>query len=216
MKFLNKILSKGKKEPKYKLIEGHQVKEAFKFRGVTYFELVDILEIPCERQFAVRDYFDELQMKCTREFLQAHTAAVTNILSNPKSLNLPELYKLNNQLQERLDMIIDPEIVYKLASVYYFDESESPYSYNYKYAQTKIESWKKGKDLDFFLLPPVARLANVSALLGDDLKAYLRVQQKMTKQQLANIFINLSEDDKKKDFAQILTSQLQQESQSQN
>lgn len=109
------------KKQKYKLLAGHQVLEAFTFKGVKYFELQDILEIPCKRAFAIRDIFEELQMRCTREYLQAHCTAVTNILSNPKSLNIPELARLNMQLQERLDLIIDTEIVYKLAAIYYFD-----------------------------------------------------------------------------------------------
>jgi hypothetical protein len=200
------------KKPKYKLLQGHQVIESFEYKGVKYFELQDILEIPCQRAFAIRDYFEELQMRCTREFLQAHCTAVTNILSNPKTLNIPELAKLNMQLQERLDLIIDAEIVYKLASVYYFDESENPYIYNYKYGLNKITKWKEGNDeLSFFLLEPVKKLANLSVLLEGDLANYLNVVKKITQKHLADIFTNLSESDKKKDFAQILTSQMQQE-----
>jgi hypothetical protein len=45
-----------------------------------------------------------------------------------------------------------PDFVYKLASVIFFDETESPYSYSFDYNKKKIEEWKKSGDtLDFFL-----------------------------------------------------------------
>jgi len=200
-----------KRKPKHQLLNGHKVVEAFKYQGVQMYELYDIFDIPCERAFAIRDYMDELQMRCTREFLQAHVTAVNNILSDPKSINITKLAKLNQQLQERLDLIIDAEIVYKIASVYYFDKTENPYTYSYKYALEKIRKWKQGDVMDFFLLEPVKKLANLTVLLEGDLRAYLMVVEKMTRQQLEHIFTNLSESDKKKDFAEILTSQSRQE-----
>jgi hypothetical protein len=201
-----------KRKPKHQLLNGHQVVKAFKFKGIQYFELQDIFDIPCQRAFAIRDIMDELGMKCSREYLQAHTTAVQNILSDSKSINIPELAKLNQQLQERLDMIIDSDLVYKIASVYYFDESENPYNYSFKYAIQKVNAWKKGGDyLSFFSLEPIKLLANLTVLLRDDLLAYLTVQQKMTKQQLESIFTHLSETDKKKDFAQTLILQQEQD-----
>jgi len=196
-----------KRKPKHKLLDGHKVIEAFKYQGVQYYELYDIFDIPCERAFALRDYMEELQMRCTREFLQAHVNAVNNILCAPKTINIPELAKLNQQLQERLDLIIAPEIVYKIASVYYFDKTENPYTYSYKYGLEKMKKWKQSDMMDFFLLPPVKKLANLTVLLEDDLRVYLTVAAKMTRKQLDNIFTNLSESDKKKGFAEILTSQ---------
>lgn len=197
-----------KRKPRTKLLNGHQVIEAFRFDGVQYYELKDIFDVPCQRAFVLRDFMEELQMRTTREFLQAHVTAVQNILSAPKTINIPELARLNNQLQERLDMIVDAEIVYKLASVYYFDSSEQPYTYNFKHGLEKIKAWKRAnEDMSFFYLEPVKALCNLPLLLKDDLQAYLLIQAKMTNKQLESIFTHLSESDKKKDFAQTLMSQ---------
>jgi len=194
-----------------RLMQGHQVKEAFIYNGTQYYELVDIFDIPCQRAFACRDYLEELQMRCTREYLKAHVTAVQNILSGP-SINISKLATLNQQLQERLDLIIDTETVYKLASVYYFDASENPYNYSYKYGLEKIQSWKgAGEALDFFSLEPVRSLAGLTILSGEDLKVYLMVETKMNRRQLENIFTTLSESDKKKEFAQTLIPQMQQD-----
>lgn len=194
------------RKPKYKLLNGHQVKYSFTLKGVKYYELQDIFEIPCQRAFVIRDYMEELRMRCTRDFLKAHVTAVQNILSGQKTINIPELARLNQQLQERLDLIIDHEIVYKLASVYYFDATENPYTYNFKYGLKKILDFKKTEVLDFFSLEPIKKLANLPLLLGEDLQAYLMVAQKITNKQLENIFTHLSEIDKKKDFVTTLTS----------
>jgi len=195
----------------FRLIEGHQVIEAFKIDGIQYYEFQDIYDIPCGRAFAIRDILEELSMRTTRPFLQAHVTAVQNILSNPKTINIPELAKLNQQLQERLDLIIDTEIVYKLASIYYFDDSEKPYEHSFKYGIEKINKWKRKDDMDFFMLEPIKKLANLTVLLPEDLQVYSMVAQKMTNKQLDNIFTHLSESDKKKDFAQTLTSQMEQD-----
>ena len=202
------MINPFKRKPKTKLLNGHQVIEAFKFNGVQYYELKDIFDIPCQRAFVLRDFMEELQMRTTREFLQAHVTAVQNILSNPKSINVTDLGRLNQQLQERLNMIVDAEIVYKLASVYYFDESEQPYMYNFKHGLEKIQAWKRAnEDMSFFYLEPVKALCNLPILLNEDLQAYLQIQARVTKKQLENIFIHLSESDRKKDFAQTLMSQ---------
>jgi hypothetical protein len=60
--------------------------------------------------------------------------------------------QLNLNLKERLELMPLPDFVYKLASVIFFDNTESPYSYSFEYNKKKIEEWKKSGDtLDFFL-----------------------------------------------------------------
>jgi cell shape-determining protein MreC len=79
--------------------------------------------------------------------------AFKNILAKTpfKSTDLFELMKLNNQLSERLEFIYDTDLVYKLASVVYFDEKENPEDYDWTYNQKKIDKWKKDKSInDFF------------------------------------------------------------------
>ena len=209
MNIFNRLRILFKQRPR--LHEGHQIQFAFRYAGVDYYELVDIFDIPCQRAFAVRDYMEELQMRTTREFLKAHVAAVDNILSNPKAIKVAELATLNKQLKERLDFIIDTETVYKMAAVYYFDLSESPYNYSFKYGMEKIRNWKKaGEALDFFGLEPVKKLAGLTILSEDDLRAYLIVEGQMTRKQLETIFTSLSESDKKKEYYQTLTSLMEQ------
>ena len=127
--------------PKWDVKEQHQIVEAFKWDGVQYYQFKDINALMSGRAFTAIDFYNELSMRCTREFLTAHTTAVDNML-NSKEINLTDLAVLNKQLKERLEMILIPDQVLKVASVVYFDETESPYSYDYKYNHEKIKAWK--------------------------------------------------------------------------
>jgi len=193
------------------LRDGHQMRYVFTYGGTKYYELVDIFDMPCQRAFAARAVMEELNMRTTKEYLIAHVTAINNILAAPKTINIPQLAKLNTQLQERLELIHDSATVYKLAAVYFFDETENPYNYSYEYGFEKIAKWKKaGDSLSFFLLEPVKNLAGLTVLSDEDLSTYLMIQEKVNKKHLDGIFTMLSESDKKKDFATTLQAQMQQ------
>lgn len=215
----------SRRKPIHKLFDvkkDHRIVEAFKLYGVQYYHFEDIFNMCAGRAFCAIDYYQELQMKCTREFLQAHIAASNNKINaaieamtvKAGELNLDKVLTplkdnllLNTQIQERLDMIIDSDTAYKLASVVYFDETESPYGFNYEYAQKKIKAWKKTSAADFFLQAPVRDLIPFGDLTKDDLNNYLIVTDKMNQAHLENIFTMLFNKDKKEDFYKTLDLQ---------
>lgn len=198
-------LWQSKKKPFPVKIE-HRIVEAFNCGGVQYYEFDDAFNVPCARMFAAMNYYAELQMRCTREFLQAHCAAVNNSLKNPKTIDITKIVLLTQQLEERLNLIFDHEILYKLASVIYFDKSENPYSFDYKYALQKVQAWKKEKVEDFFLSQPLRKFIPLKDMSESDLLNYMKIAELMQEQQLASIFSMLSEKDKKKDFFNKLQS----------
>ena len=135
-------------------------------------------------------------MKCTRAYLTAHTKAINNILAKTpfKTTDLFELMKLNNQLSERLEFIYDTDLVYKLASVVYFDEKENPEDYDWTYNQKKIDKWKKDKSInDFFLTMPIADLVPFLKDFNMNFDSYSQIQMEQTAQHLASICTNLLE-----------------------
>ena len=191
---------------RFELMEGHKVIPAFRHQGIEYYKFEDINNLPCGRAFAAIDYYGELQMKCTREYLQAHTTAVNNILTDPKKINIPELAKLNWQLKERLDLIFDIDTIYKLASVVYFDKSEKPYSYDFDYGLKKIAKWKSGGVDDFFFCNRIRELIPLIEASDKDLAAYMKAGEMLNKTNLQEIFTSLLESDKKNDFYKTLKS----------
>lgn len=136
-----------------RLLDGkYKVTEAFKLGGTTYYMFDQTAEVPTGRMLAALAVYTELEMKVDKEYLELHTKAMEKLLSDPKKINVMYIAQLNLNLKERLELMPLPDFVFKLASVIFFDETESPYSYSFEYNKKKIEDWKKSGDtLDFFL-----------------------------------------------------------------
>jgi hypothetical protein len=134
------------------LDDRYKVIEAFQLGGTTYYMFDQTAEVPTGRMLAALAVYTEMEMKVDKEYLELHTRAMEKLLSDPKKINVMYIAQLNLNLKERLELMPLPDFVYKLASVIFFDETESPYSYSFDYNKKKIEQWKKSGDtLDFFL-----------------------------------------------------------------
>lgn len=126
--------------------------EAFQLGGTTYYMFDQTAEVPTGRMLAALAVYTEMEMKVDKEYLELHTRAMEKLLSDPKKINISYIVQINMNLKERLELMPLPDFVYKLASVIFFDKTESPYSYSFEYNKKKIEQWKKSGDtLDFFL-----------------------------------------------------------------
>jgi len=179
---------------RFNLQHGHRVELAFTIGGINYYHFPEVLSMGFERALSALSFYEELRMRTTREYLLAHTQACENILSDPKRINVAQLAILNKNLQDRLAMIIEPDIVYKLASVMYFDETESPYKYDYAYAMKKIERWKGQKGLsDFFLSTPISSLIPGLSSFDQNLDNYSEVVRTLNDKMWATISSQLSE-----------------------
>ncbi len=136
-----------------RLLDGkYCVVEAFQLGGTNYYMFDQTAEVPTGRMLAALAVYTEMEMKVDKEYLELHTKAMEKLLSDPKKINISYIVQINMNLKERLELMPLPDFVYKLASVIFFDETESPYSYSFEYNKKKIEQWKKSGDtLDFFL-----------------------------------------------------------------
>lgn len=190
MNILKKTFSR---KPKFSLQNDHIVVEAFKCGGVTYKQFDDAFNVPYERALTALTFYEELRMRTTRDFLILHCKAVESILSNPKKIDIIQLAKLHLQLKERLEWIIEPDLLYKLASVIFFDENESPYIYDFKYGQKKIAHWKKHSEMNaFFLQTPIVKLVPFLKGCEIDFLGYSKVVDQLNKTYLDSIITNLS------------------------
>jgi hypothetical protein len=158
------------------LQEQYKVVEAFRLNGRTYFMFDDQMKLPAGRGMCALTIYEEFNMRCTREYLELHTRAMEKILSDPKKINIQSIVVINRNLQERLQLALFPEHIYKLASVVFFDETESPYNYDYAYNHKKIEAWKAaGGTLDFFLKTPLRELIPSLKLPAMNVDHYFQV-----------------------------------------
>ncbi len=145
MKFLRNIFRKlrSPKDPKSIWKDSRYVIEfAFQAGGESYYKFNDLANMPYERAFTSVDFYTEMQMNVDYAYLKQHVKAVREILTKNK-INVFDVHKLNEQMAERLDMIRSANLMYKLASVVYFDKNENPSVYDAKYNIEKIKRWKK-------------------------------------------------------------------------
>lgn len=164
-----------------------RIVEAFILDGVQYYQFEDEFGIPVERAFAALDIYGEVQSKCTRDYLLAHSAALKETISQKNRIDLMKVATLVQQLDERLEMIFDADLIYKLASVVYFDVTENPYKYDYKYGIEKMRKFQKSDVEDFFLKSPIKQFIPFKDISKADLETYIQVGRVVTLQQLQAI-----------------------------
>lgn len=174
----------------------HIIMYAFSIGERHYFRFDDPLNTPYDRALKCMVYFKELEMNCDRDFLLAHTQAFDTVFSNNKmtTKDLVTLVDLNNQLKMRLELPKEPELMYKLASVVFFDQHENPTVYEFKYGINKIKFWKKNTTLtDFFLQMPIMELIPYLKFAGENLEQFSQMTTKVTHQHLDKLLPLLSD-----------------------
>lgn len=194
MKLLKKLSRLLRLRPK-DLFPGFEypIEEACKIGGTTYYKFSSEFSIPYQRALMAMTFYTESTMRVDREYLELHTKAVEKILKSDK-IDIYEIKKLNDFLKDRLTWIVDTDLVYKLASVVYFDENESPAKYDFEYNNKKIESWKANSTIhDFFLSVPIVELIPYIQDYKGNLDEYSKVTQMIKeeeKKKLENILHN--------------------------
>jgi hypothetical protein len=150
----------------------HIIEPAFEIAGVQYYRFNDVFQIPYERGLMALAIYEETRMKCSREYLLKHVEITREILHSTK-VDVYKINQLNEQLSERLNLILDTDLLYKLASIVYFDAKENPALYEAEYCHKKIESWKAHKGVaDFFLQKPLLELIPYLENVDFDLNTY--------------------------------------------
>lgn len=179
------------------LVEGkYRVIPAFALDGEDYFMFESTHEVPTGRFFAAMGIYTEMEMNADKEYLEAHCKAMDKLLSDPKKISVKYIMQLNMNLQERLELAPFPDYIYKLASVIFFDKSESLYSYDYDYNKKKIDKWKAaGGSLDFFSSTPLKELVPSLTMPERDSQTYSRTLNLVNETHLA-LHTDLLSDEK--------------------
>lgn len=174
----------------------HIIIYAFTIGERHYFRFDDPLNTPYDRALKCLVYYKELDMNCDRVFLKAHTEATDNLLSKGQFGidDLITIKTLNNQLKQRLELPKEPDLMYKLASVVFFDQQENPIIYEFKYGENKIRFWKKNTEMtDFFLSKPLLELIPYLQFAGENLEQFSQMTQKVILQHSDNLLPLLSD-----------------------
>ena len=172
---------------KYFPASRHIIEYAFSLGKKHYFKFSDHLNIPYERALSCLVYYRELDMNVDGDFLDQHLEAIDQILtSNP--IDVFKIKSLNDQLRMRRKLPKDPEIMYKLASVVFFDQDETAEVYEWNYGKKKIEYWKENASLrDFFLQKPLMELIPYLSYVGENLETFSRLIEDTNKAHSENL-----------------------------
>ncbi len=173
---------------------------AFTLGGIDYFEFSDFNNITSDRGFNCLAFYEELRMRCTRDYLLTFSKALDDIVNNNTGIKITDIVKLNQQLKERLELLSEPEIAYKLCSVVFFDATENPNRFDYKKAQEKAVAFRKYGMPDFFLQTPIKKLVPHIGLSANDLGEYLQMVSLINQKHIEDISMMLSEQSKNSEF----------------
>ena len=177
---LRKIKTKIKKiryailgEPKWRGVQADSpITYSFTWNGEDYYCFENPFTMPWQRAYVAMAYYEELNMRITKDFLLEILFVMKEEINKPKP-GLTEVVKYINLLEERTRYVVEPETLLKLASVYYFTLDENPFFYDLIFNQKKIASWRKARTLDFFLQLPLQELAPLLTLPRETLQTYL-------------------------------------------
>jgi hypothetical protein len=136
----------------------HVIVPAFELAGVEYYRFDDVFNLPYERGLTALVFYEETRMRCSREYLEKHVEVVRNTLRSNR-IDIFKLNQLNEQMGERLKLSLDVDLLYKLASIVFFDRNENPVLYDAEYCRKKVDFWKKHKGVsDFFFAEAADRI----------------------------------------------------------
>ena len=157
----------------------YRIEYAFTSGGTKYYRYEDIQNLPFERGLAALSIYNEVEMRCDRKFLKKYTDVVADLLRE-KTIDIYKLNALNEVLQQRLSLTCDVDLMYKLASVVFFDKKENPLVYEQSYAEKKIEKWKKDMSVNaFFLQMPLKELIPFSTSAEIDLDTFSKLNEEI-------------------------------------
>jgi len=176
-----------------RLQDKQKIIKAFVYQGKSYFMFDDIFSIPSIRGLQALDYYEEFNMRCTKDYLTKWTESAEKILSDNKKIKLIDLATLVKHLQERLKMIPVSDHIYKIASVIFFDQDENPYHFDREYNKKKIELWKKDPEvLSFFLQTPLRDLIPYLDSQGASLQTYSGIVKELNTIHFREVLKHLS------------------------
>lgn len=184
-----KALTWAGHRPIWQIDEGHVIEPAFISQGIQYYRLKDYFNTFSLRGLAALQVYEEWNMRISKDDLKQFIEKSEKVLGNPKQINIGEIARIVSMLKERLDFVVPTsDLVYKFASVAFFDRNESPYNYDPEYCKEKIARWKEAADIDdFFIVLHLKDILPLPTLSEDDLRVCLTIVDQVAGAQLAKV-----------------------------
>lgn len=164
----------------------NEIEEAFEAGGVKYYCFKADSEVRYGRYIVLQAFLQEYHLRVDLDTLRGNIKKIKGWLNPPVNkdggtLQLGKALELLEIMEQRANIAFEPDTVYRLASVLYFDESEVLSGYDKKYNEEKIERWKETEVVDFFFHKLFRESTRLTVTSKEDLLNYLRLVPALTK-----------------------------------
>lgn len=147
---------------------------AFQSGKTKFFQFKQDTEIRTGRYMIIQNILQEVYLRIDRERLAQYIKRITSEIDGSRGqINIGNALAYLGQLNTMTELAFEPDTVYRLASVIYFDETEDLRKWDRKYNEQKIVGWKENGTLDFFFNKPFRELIGLKDISLTDLKDYL-------------------------------------------
>lgn len=138
--------------------------------------------LPTGRYKWIDAILSEVNLRMTVDTLTAYLNELEKQLDGGSGrINLGKAFQIIYAMRTRTNLGFDPQLVKRLASIVYFDETEDLSDYDKAYCDKKIEFWEKHDCYDFFLTRPIAELCNLNGVSVTGLKTYIQTAEQIIK-----------------------------------
>lgn len=164
-----------------------EIEHAFTVKGKKYYCFKRDTAMRYGRYMVLQAFLQEYYLRVSLEVLQRDIAQLKKWLNPPinqkgeSRIEMGKALELLEIMEQRTKIAFEPETVYRLASCVYFDDKENILSYDRKYNEAKIASWKREGSVDFFYHKLFQELTLLTAISKDDLENFLRDVPKLLK-----------------------------------
>lgn len=153
---------------------------AFESNGIKYYCFKADTDVRYGRYIVLQAYLQEYYLRTSLEQLKAGLAKVKGYL-NPTigkdgggTLQLGKALEQLEIMEQRANIAFEPDTVFRLASVLYFDDQEILSAYDRQHNEKKIQAWKDSEAVDFFFHKLFQELTLLRPTSKTDLVNYLR------------------------------------------
>lgn len=158
-----------------------KIEYSFTCKGVKYYQFSKDSAMRYGRYMVLQNFLQEVNFRMSTDTLKMYISKITNELNATKgAVNIGNALELLGHMKHLTELAFEPDTVYRMASVLFFDDTEDLRTWNRQHNEKKIAAWKSEATLDFFYKRPFTELTGLSGISETDLQNYLAKVSSLT------------------------------------
>lgn len=186
----------------------HEIEEAFEHDGIKYYKFVNGMDMYYRRYMAAMDAIMMLESRVDSKFIKLYNESFAEYFNKQDWKNLANLQMI---FWQRCQWVTNEELLFTLAAVVFFDDTENCYDYNYEYAEIKKKRWKGDSAvLGKFLQMDLLKLVPSVQMSKETMEKYLLAANQEDLKTLNYLLSTLSEKNGQSALASSIRARLQE------